>query len=282
MLYPPPEATQPGSRSPGALWQFTGGLTLSTPAPVTAFVQRYVPPTVVTSGSDAGQLTLGYGMIREFFTGTFMLLVVPPSPLEANTVTFAARAFSNVVRSCLSEASPSLNAPSPEPKLWLITSIFPLSMSAVSAFIICWKPWTPSTSAVGVVRSTMFASGAVACAHSTSSATSRSQRLWFSSPVPLLGGGGVGGGQPCTQTMSKRGDTVDAQLADGSLGPLSPQRCGSPKAVLKMPRSDRMVEAPNESTTTIVLPRSEEHTSELQSPYDLVCRLLLEKKNKTQ
>src|SRR5207248_9672253 len=29
-------------------------------------------------------------------------------------------------------------------------------------------------------------------------------------------------------------------------------------------------------------PRSEEHTSELQSPYDLVCRLLLEKKKKTQ
>src|SRR5438094_5706005 len=32
------------------------------------------------------------------------------------------------------------------------------------------------------------------------------------------------------------------------------------------------------------VPRSEEHTSELQSPYDLVCRLLLEKKknNHTQ
>src|SRR5437867_6325897 len=29
----------------------------------------------------------------------------------------------------------------------------------------------------------------------------------------------------------------------------------------------------------VVFPRSEEHTSELQSPYDLVCRLLLEKKN---
>src|SRR5207248_10602791 len=28
--------------------------------------------------------------------------------------------------------------------------------------------------------------------------------------------------------------------------------------------------------------RSEEHTSELQSPYDLVCRLLLEKKKKTR
>src|SRR5690348_17697176 len=29
-------------------------------------------------------------------------------------------------------------------------------------------------------------------------------------------------------------------------------------------------------------PRSEEHTSELQSPVHLVCRLLLEKKNKTK
>src|SRR5438094_5561170 len=28
--------------------------------------------------------------------------------------------------------------------------------------------------------------------------------------------------------------------------------------------------------------RSEEHTSELQSPYEIVCRLLLEKKNKKQ
>src|SRR5207248_9433721 len=33
------------------------------------------------------------------------------------------------------------------------------------------------------------------------------------------------------------------------------------------------------STTAIT--RSEEHTSELQSPYDLVCRLLLEKKKTT-
>src|SRR2546426_8712356 len=30
----------------------------------------------------------------------------------------------------------------------------------------------------------------------------------------------------------------------------------------------------------ILFPRSEEHTSELQSPCNLVCRLLLEKKNK--
>src|SRR5438094_6219348 len=33
-------------------------------------------------------------------------------------------------------------------------------------------------------------------------------------------------------------------------------------------------------TQTVPPPRSEEHTSELQSPYDLVCRLLLEKKNR--
>src|SRR5438094_7067233 len=33
-------------------------------------------------------------------------------------------------------------------------------------------------------------------------------------------------------------------------------------------------------TGTDIRLRSEEHTSELQSPYDLVCRLLLEKKKK--
>src|SRR5437867_8701268 len=36
----------------------------------------------------------------------------------------------------------------------------------------------------------------------------------------------------------------------------------------------------NRPTTSKLKIRSEEHTSELQSPYDLVCRLLLEKKKK--
>src|SRR5437867_4604119 len=36
------------------------------------------------------------------------------------------------------------------------------------------------------------------------------------------------------------------------------------------------------SEVCISLTRSEEHTSELQSPYDLVCRLLLEKKKKNK
>src|SRR5256885_5639709 len=37
--------------------------------------------------------------------------------------------------------------------------------------------------------------------------------------------------------------------------------------------------APNQSSARRSIGRSEEHTSELQSPCNLVCRLLLEKKN---
>src|SRR5689334_24643049 len=37
---------------------------------------------------------------------------------------------------------------------------------------------------------------------------------------------------------------------------------------------------PGGSSTTAAAPRSEEHTSELQSQFHLVCRLLLEKKNR--
>src|SRR5207248_10896334 len=49
-------------------------------------------------------------------------------------------------------------------------------------------------------------------------------------------------------------------------------------------RSGRRDQAPGPSdlrsmTPVSVSSRSEEHTSELQSPYDLVCRLLPEKKN---
>src|SRR5690348_17800651 len=40
--------------------------------------------------------------------------------------------------------------------------------------------------------------------------------------------------------------------------------------------------APKISPKADVKPRSEEHTSELQSPVHLVCRLLLEKKKKTK
>src|SRR5207248_11127868 len=42
----------------------------------------------------------------------------------------------------------------------------------------------------------------------------------------------------------------------------------------------QMANLGNPSIPRSAPPRSEEHTSELQSPYDLVCRLLLEKKKK--
>src|SRR5699024_12505706 len=47
----------------------------------------------------------------------------------------------------------------------------------------------------------------------------------------------------------------------------------------------RVIADPNPrigSAITLLLPRSEEHTSELQSRFDLVCRLLLEKKKENQ
>src|SRR5207248_9233145 len=46
-------------------------------------------------------------------------------------------------------------------------------------------------------------------------------------------------------------------------------------ALLAAPRTPAVQMPPRPAPAT---PRSEEHTSELQSPYDLVCRLLLEKK----
>src|SRR5256885_193411 len=48
------------------------------------------------------------------------------------------------------------------------------------------------------------------------------------------------------------------------------------------PRCDTPSDRPrNRDESPPDLPRSEEHTSELQSPCNLVCRLLLEKKKKT-
>src|SRR5437867_6803650 len=59
------------------------------------------------------------------------------------------------------------------------------------------------------------------------------------------------------------GFTPTSYMYPGSSG-----RLGAGSADTKFPCSSSRMSAP----------RSEEHTSELQSPYDLVCRLLLEKK----
>src|SRR5438874_9599825 len=52
------------------------------------------------------------------------------------------------------------------------------------------------------------------------------------------------------------------------------------EAVLALPPAVGAQEAVGEARTASIRCRSEEHTSELQSRRDLVCRLLLEKKKK--
>src|SRR5438874_10263028 len=47
-------------------------------------------------------------------------------------------------------------------------------------------------------------------------------------------------------------------------------------------RLDQLLAGDSGIETHVSMPRSEEHTSELQSRRDLVCRLLLEKKKKTK
>src|SRR2546426_7826719 len=55
------------------------------------------------------------------------------------------------------------------------------------------------------------------------------------------------------------------------------ERAGQPLSLLVL---DEIFGSLDESRRQHVLARSEEHTSELQSPCNLVCRLLLEKKKK--
>src|SRR5438094_4146920 len=60
-------------------------------------------------------------------------------------------------------------------------------------------------------------------------------------------------------------------------------RAGRPRWPTRAPRTTTSSPTRSGSRCSIsrtTSSRSEEHTSELQSPYDLVCRLLLEKKKK--
>src|SRR5258708_18157971 len=59
------------------------------------------------------------------------------------------------------------------------------------------------------------------------------------------------------------------------------RKCRSRANVLWQPRARRVHAHPNIAIAFFAWVRSEEHTSELQSPDHLVCRLLLEKKKKT-
>src|SRR5256885_4452263 len=71
----------------------------------------------------------------------------------------------------------------------------------------------------------------------------------------------VGRGQPCCHSSADEGA--------GSLRERQSRRDAPSRSTQCVPGGD------------VLLKRSEEHTSELQSPCNLVCRLLLEKKKKT-
>src|SRR5437868_10967166 len=64
--------------------------------------------------------------------------------------------------------------------------------------------------------------------------------------------------------------------------PISPRCPTAPATCLRAGRATRRAHRPTGRTAAVAArtARSEEHTSELQSRFDLVCRLLLEKKKK--
>src|SRR2546430_12766499 len=57
------------------------------------------------------------------------------------------------------------------------------------------------------------------------------------------------------------------------------RRCGQQRSLREQPAALIVVREGDAPESTAVNSRSEEHTSELQSQSNLVCRLLLEKKN---
>src|SRR5437867_8828767 len=77
-------------------------------------------------------------------------------------------------------------------------------------------------------------------------------------------------------------DTVAATAISDHFPSRRPRTDRRPPAGSKAPIAHPPEDGGSSTRTGSGFPRSEEHTSELQSPYDLVCRLLLEKKKKIQ
>src|SRR5258708_17307910 len=102
------------------------------------------------------------------------------------------------------------------------------------------------------------------------------RRSWVSS-----GWKAVASSFPCrTATILPVPSSVPRMLTPGPV-------CSTHGALINTARNERSVSSPwPPPTPSRVISRSkersEEHTSELQSPDHLVCRLLLEKKNKTR
>src|SRR5207249_10893325 len=76
---------------------------------------------------------------------------------------------------------------------------------------------------------------------------------------------------PTRRSSDLRSDEVEQPLHRGS---------GGSRAIASSRRRHTLANASAKRSPCCRRTRSEEHTSELQSRFDLVCRLLLEKKNK--
>src|SRR2546430_10445766 len=74
-------------------------------------------------------------------------------------------------------------------------------------------------------------------------------------------------------------DTATTEIYTLSLHDALPISCGSSRALTAWALPEKLSSrSPIRSTPIMIFMRSEEHTSELQSQSNLVCRLLLEKK----
>src|SRR5256885_8461689 len=76
-------------------------------------------------------------------------------------------------------------------------------------------------------------------------------------------------------------DTATTEIYTLSLHdalPICPEKTPCRSTSTKTPRSSPKASRARRASSTLKSARSEEHTSELQSPCNLVCRLLLEKK----
>ncbi len=95
----------------------------------------------------------------------------------------------------------------------------------------------------------MFASGAMACAHSTSRLVSRAQALRSCWPVPWLFGGGA-----FTSVFPFQNTCWNVGVSAPHARPGSPHMCGRPIWALKLARSEAILGLPNESMMAIVTP----------------------------
>src|SRR5207248_9602308 len=71
--------------------------------------------------------------------------------------------------------------------------------------------------------------------------------------------------------------SVDSYSANETSGSVARYLDASPPPMLSSSTRAPVDSSIAAQSSTTIATRSEEHTSELQSPYDLVCRLLLEK-----